>query len=92
MIFHGIIKVNKENNYAYFSIDTATVRKELQEPFTELRNSMKARGICGSLYICRFDGFDGNFDHNILIYLLIFHERTTHHTLDVLRAGQKPIC
>ena len=84
MIFHGIIKVNKENNYAYFSIDTATVRKELQEPFTELRNSMKARGICGSLYICRFDDFDGNFEHNILIYLLIFHERTTHHTLDVL--------
>ena len=50
MIFNGIIKVNKKNNYAYFSIDTATVRKELKEPFIELRKSMKDRGICGSLY------------------------------------------
>ena len=57
-------------------MDTATMRKVMKEPFDELRANMKERQIGGSLYICRFDDFDGNFEYDILIYLLIFHERT----------------
>ena len=82
MIFNGLIKINKKHNYAYFSMDTSTVRKIMIEPFDELRTKMKERQIGGDLYICRFDAFDGNIEHNILIYLIILHERTSHYTLD----------
>ena len=42
-------------------MDTATMRKVMKEAFDELRANMKERQIGGSLYICRFDNFDGNF-------------------------------
>ena len=72
MIFNGMIKVNVKNNYGYFAIDTATVRKALKEPFNELRIIMNKRNITGRLCVCRFDDFDGNFKHDFVIYLLIF--------------------
>ena len=54
-------------------MDTATVRKVMKEAFDELRTNMKKRQI-GDSILCRFDDFDGNFEHNILIYLLIFYK------------------
>ena len=84
MIFNGVIKVSKKHNYAYFSMDTATVRKVMIEPFDELRTKMKERQIGGNLYICRVDDFDGNIEHIILMYLIILHERTSYITLWML--------
>ena len=52
------------------------MRKAIIEPFDELRSKMKERQIGGNLYICRFDDFDGNIEHNILMYLKLLHERT----------------
>ena len=45
----------------------------MKEPFDELRANMKEIYIGGSLYIRRFDDFDGNFKHIILIYILTFY-------------------
>lgn len=68
MIFEGEIKVNKEKDYGYFSLDTAIVRKAFKKPIAELRIKMKERNIHGSLYICRFDDFDGKFAHKIVMF------------------------
>ena len=51
MIFNWVIYVNKKNNYAYFAMDTATVRKVMKEPFDGLRANMKERQIGGSFYV-----------------------------------------
>ena len=64
-------------------MDTATVGKVMKEPFDELRANMKERQIGVSLYICTFNDFVGNFRCNILIYKLIFYERTSYYPLDV---------
>ena len=65
-------KVNVKNNYGYFAMDTATVRKELNKPFEELRLIMNKKNMIGRLLICRFNDFDGNFEYTFVICLLIF--------------------
>ena len=74
MLFKGEIKVNVKNNYAYFGMDTATVRKALTEPFEELRIIMRKRNITGRLCMCRFVDFDGDFEHDFVIFTNIFIE------------------
>ena len=67
----GEIKVNKKNDFGFFSMNKKDVLKSLSFVKTDIENIIKAKHLSGKFDFCRFDDHDSNDSEYIRHFLIL---------------------
>ena len=55
----GVIKVDRDTNYGFFTMNTEEVRNKLGKPLDDIKQNMKEKNWKGKLTMCRFTDYGG---------------------------------